>query len=60
MCCGSDFDIKLTSKASSEVLGDRSADTERVLVRPVRDTLDSRRLRMPLQLFGILKAHRLW
>lgn len=52
--------IKLTSKASSEVLGDGSADTERVLVRPVRDTLDSLRLRMPLQLFGILKAHRLW
>lgn len=50
----------LTSKASSGVLGDGSADTERVLVRPVRDTLDSRRLRMPLQLFGILKAQRLW
>lgn len=50
----------LTSKASSEVVGEGSADTERVVVRPVSETLDSRRLRMPLQLLGILKAQRLW
>lgn len=52
--------LKLTSKASSEGLGDGSAEIERLLVRPVRDTFDSRRFRIPLQLFGILKAQRLW
>lgn len=52
--------MKLTSKASSEGLGEGSAEIERVLVRPVSETFDSRRLRIPLQLFGILKAQRLW
>lgn len=42
------------------MLGEGSADTVRMLLSPVRDTLDRRLFRTPLQLLGILNAHLLW
>lgn len=49
-----------TRRASSGVLGEGSADTVRIVLTPVKETFDSRLLRTPLQLLGILNAHLLW
>lgn len=49
----------LTSSGSSKVQETASEDTVRMLDNPVSDTFDNRRFRTPVQLFGILKAHRL-
>lgn len=49
-----------TRRASSDTLGDVSAETVRIVLSPVRETFDRRLLRTPLQLLGILNAHLLW